>query len=568
MADGDTTVIRQLAGRYQVGDLIGRGGMAEVHIGTDTRLGRQVAIKLLKPELAEDPSFRVRFRREAQAAARMAHPTIVRVYDAGEETTTDDRGIERYVPFIVMEYVDGRLLRDIIADGPMHPDDAMRIIKGVLTALEYSHRAGVVHRDIKPGNIMVTPSGQVKVADFGIARAVTETSSTLAQTSAIVGTAQYFSPEQARGENVDARTDLYSAGVVLFEMLAGRPPFQGESAVAVAYQHVSETPKAPSLYNSSVSPALDSVVLHSLAKDRFDRFQSAAEFREDVEAVAAGKVPTRRIDISGDAGATLFGVHPNATAASESTLRQLTVNEDRPPRSQSRPPVAWIWGGITVMAVIIAAVLYWTFNLAPTSLTGAISAAVPDVTGQQYDDAVDVLHEQHLRAQRFGEVSDTVPEGEVIRTDPEADVRVAPDSLVGVYVSIGRAPVDVPHVERLGEEAAIQAIEAAKLVPGTSTSEYSASVPAGVVLSSDPAGGQRAREGDTVNLVVSNGMVKVPDVTGMNVSEATRTLQNSLGLRVRLEPDMGCSGQTVSGQSLAPGDQPQKSEVALRYCAG
>ena len=267
---------RVLAGRYRVGALIGRGGMSDVHVGSDTRLGRQVAIKLLKPQLATDPAFRMRFRQEAQSAARMAHPTIVRVFDAGEETVVDSAGHEVQLPFIVMEYVEGRLLKDIIHDGPLEPVAAGRVIDGVLTALEYSHRAGVVHRDIKPGNIMITTTGQVKVMDFGIARAVSDSSTTVAQTTAILGTASYFSPEQAKGETVDARTDLYSTGVVLFEMLTGRPPFRGDTPVAVAYQHVSERPVKPSVINPKVSPALDAVVLHALTTNREQRYQTAA----------------------------------------------------------------------------------------------------------------------------------------------------------------------------------------------------------------------------------------------------------------------------------------------------
>ncbi len=253
--------------------------MAEVHAGVDARLGRRVAIKLLKPSLANDPAFRTRFRQEAQAAARMAHPTIVRVFDAGEETARDSTGAELQVPFIIMEQVDGRLLKDLVAQGPLDPAEAIRITEGILTALEYSHRAGVVHRDIKPGNVMVTSAGQVKVMDFGIARAISDSSATIAQTSAILGTAQYFSPEQARGESVDARTDLYSTGVVLYELLTGQPPFRGDTAVAVAYQHVSEAPVPPNVLNPAISPALNAVVLHALAKDRFERFQTAADFR-------------------------------------------------------------------------------------------------------------------------------------------------------------------------------------------------------------------------------------------------------------------------------------------------
>ena len=278
---------------YKIIDSLGRGGMADVHAGMDVRLGRKVAIKLLRPTLATDPSFRTRFRQEAQAAARMAHPTIVRVFDAGEETVRTPDGYDVQVPFIVMEYVEGRVLKDIVAQGPVQPDEAVRIVDGILTALEYSHRAGVVHRDIKPGNVMVTSAGQVKVMDFGIARAISDSSATVAQTSAILGTAQYFSPEQAKGEAVDARTDLYSTGVVLYELLTGRPPFSADTAVAVAYQHISENPVPPNAANPAISPALNAVVLRSLAKDRFDRYQSAADFRAELEAAASGKVASR-----------------------------------------------------------------------------------------------------------------------------------------------------------------------------------------------------------------------------------------------------------------------------------
>ena len=275
---------RVIAGRYEVGNLIGRGGMADVYEGVDTRLGRTVAIKLLKADLANDPNFESRFRQEAQASARMAHPTIVRVYDAGEDVTVDSNGNTNRHPFIVMEYVNGKLLRDLLHERRLTLQEAIDFETGVLTALEFSHRAGIVHRDIKSANVMITETGQVKVMDFGIARAVSENSATVAHTSGIVGTAQYFSPEQAKGESVDARTDLYSAGVLLYEMLAGRPPFKGESAVSVAYQHVSEAVVPPSEFDPNVSAEMDSVVIRALAKDRNDRFQSAEEFREHLLA--------------------------------------------------------------------------------------------------------------------------------------------------------------------------------------------------------------------------------------------------------------------------------------------
>ena len=282
---------RILAERYEVGSLIGRGGMADVYEGTDTRLGRKVAIKLLKSDLANDPSFEARFRQEAQASARMAHPTIVRVYDAGEELSIDSNGNERRTPYIVMEYVRGTLLRDLLHERAIGVPEAIGYAEGVLTALEFSHRAGIIHRDIKSANIMITDTGLVKVMDFGIARAISDSSTTQAHTTGIVGTAQYFSPEQARGESVDARTDLYSTGVLLYEMLAGRPPFKGETAVSVAYQHVSEAVTPPSQHNPAISAGLDEVVLRALAKNRDERYQSAEEFREHLLAADLTPAP-------------------------------------------------------------------------------------------------------------------------------------------------------------------------------------------------------------------------------------------------------------------------------------
>ncbi len=305
---------RVIAGRYELGQLIGRGGMADVYEGIDTRLGRTVAIKLLKSDLANDPSFEARFRQEAQASARMAHPTIVRVYDAGEDITTDAHGNELKHPFIVMEFVKGKLLRDLLHDRRLTRQEVIDYASGVLTALEFSHRAGVVHRDIKSANIMITETGAVKVMDFGIARAVSDSSATMAHTSGIMGTAQYFSPEQAKGESVDARTDLYSTGVLIYEMLTGRPPFKGETAVSVAYQHVSEAVPVPSQFDASISPELDQVVLHSLAKDRNERFQSAEEFREHLVAAANGSpftAPTAVVEAPAEVASV---VEPEAVA--------------------------------------------------------------------------------------------------------------------------------------------------------------------------------------------------------------------------------------------------------------
>lgn len=574
MSEGVAQGVRTLAGRYELGALIGRGGMADVHVGMDTRLGRRVAIKLLKPSLANDPAFRTRFRREAQDAAKMAHPTIVRIFDAGEESVRELSGAETLVPFIVMEFVDGRLLKDVLAEGPVEPAEAARVISQVLTALEYSHRAGVIHRDIKPGNIMITASGQVKVMDFGIARAISDSSATIAETSTIVGTAQYFSPEQARGESVDARTDLYSTGIVLFELLTGRPPFRGDNPVAVAYQHVNSEAAAPSSLNPRVSPALDAVVLRSLAKDRFARYQSAGEFRTDVEGAAAGEVPARKQLAANDFNATLFGVDPSAVAGSEATLRQLTVDTDeRLVRTQSRPPVAWIWAGIATMVVIVGAVIFWTFNLAPAQLTANVAVTVPDVIGQTYEDGSATLLDANLVPEKLSEVSESVPEGAIIRTDPVAGITVNPGFEVKVYVSLGETPVTVPQVANMAEADAIAALTAVGLVYGSTTQTYSPSVRQGVVIDSDPASGADRladgtviRAGQEVNLVVSNGLVQVPDVTGKSIAEATAAL-SAVGLVPTVQVDQTCGGGTVAAQSIV-GDQPQKSPITLRYCSG
>nr|WP_218869185.1 Stk1 family PASTA domain-containing Ser/Thr kinase [Leifsonia psychrotolerans] len=558
-----------LAGRYRVGALIGRGGMSDVHIGTDSRLGRAVAIKLLKSSLAIDPAFRTRFRQEAQAAARMAHPTIVRVFDAGEETVTESNGHETQVPFIIMEFVDGRLLKDIIAEGPLESDEAVRIIDGVLTALEYSHRAGVVHRDIKPGNIMITKTGQVKVMDFGIARAISDSSTTVAQTTAILGTASYFSPEQAKGESVDARTDLYSSGVVLFEMLTGRPPFRGETPVSVAYQHVSEAPVKPSSINPKVSPALDTVVMHALAKDRFDRFQSAVDFRTDVDIAGSGKIPIHRVD--DDASGGLFGPPPSVVSGSELALKQLS-EDNTMVRTQRRPPVIWIWGGILSVIVIVIAVMFWVFSLQPSTDIPDNSRKIPALTGQTYEDAQNTLLDLDLKPQKSTESSPTVPSDQVIRTDPPAGTIVQPGEVITVVVSTGAETVTVPDLTNMSIADAQAALAAAGLTAGSVTTENSPTVGADVVLRTDPASGGTAMVGSTVNFVVSSGEVALPNLVGQSLSAASDLL---LGATLQLtpipEPDYSCdssAGSPVSKQSVAAGDVPQRSSVTLTYCAG
>jgi serine/threonine protein kinase len=561
------TDTRVLGGRYEVGALLGRGGMADVFEGVDSRLGRRVAVKVLRRGLAEDPAFRSRFRQEAQAAARMSHPTIVRVFDAGEDVVTDQDGASHTVPFIVMERVEGRLLKDVITDGPLDPDEAVRIMGQVLTALEYSHRAGVVHRDIKPGNIMVTPTGQVKVMDFGIARAVSDTSATIAQTTAILGTARYFSPEQAKGESVDARTDLYSAGVVLFEMLTGQAPFRADTAVAVAYQHVSETPVAPSTVQDAVSPQLDQVVLQAMAKDRYARFQTAGDFRTDLDRAAVGTLAPREAPTN-DVGATLFGA-PAGPSSSQQALRQLGVDDDRTVRTQSRPPVPWIWAGVTVVVVILIAVVIWVTslsNIAPPD----ISPTVPDVTGSTYSSAAAALEEADLVPLEREEASTSVAEGIVLRTNPDPGENVAAKTEIDVFVSSGPPEVQVPNVMNMDEGTATANLESAGLKVGEVVRQSSPTVPDGVVMQTDPASSQQVDKGSAVKLILSNGKVSLPDVLGQPLVDAQKLLEASdLTVTTRRDPSCGrADGSPVSQQSVPPGDVAQRSTVSLTYCTG
>jgi len=558
------------SGRYELGELIGQGGMSSVYHGFDTRLRRTVAIKILRSSLASDPAFRTRFRQEAQSASRMAHPTIVRVFDAGEDTETAADGSQTQIPFIVMEHVAGRNLKQVIAEeGPLPLEESARIIGRVLTALEYSHRAGVVHRDIKPGNIMITDSGQVKVMDFGIARAITDSSSTVAQTTQVLGTASYFSPEQAKGETVDARTDLYSAGVVLFEMLTGSAPFRGDTAVAVAYQHVSEPPPVPSTLNPDVSPAFDRVVANALRKDRRERYQSAADFRADVEVAASGRIPaaSREPDLE----ETLFGPSDDRLSESELALRRLT-EDSTVVRTQSRPPVIWIWAAILSVVVIIFAVVFWIFTLVPANIVPDSSRKIPDLTGVTQQNAVSTLTDLGLSYVVRQQNDPTVDPGQVISTDPEAGMSVQVGSTVTLFVSLGPELATVPtNIINVSPEAAASALQAAGFVVGTTTMAHSPTVGPNLVMTTSPAGGQQVPKGSTVDLVVSDGMVEIPDVVGQAVATATQMLQaGGVQVPVTEAANPGCrqqSGTPVVSQS-AVGTQPQGTRVTITYCSG
>ena len=615
---------RVIAGRYELGQLIGRGGMAEVYSGVDTRLGRTVAIKLLKSDLAADSSFEARFRQEAQASARMAHPTIVRVYDAGDEITVDSNGVERHLPYIVMELVRGEVLRDILRQRRLTQQEAIAYATGVLTALEFSHAAGVIHRDIKPANVMITETNAVKVMDFGIARAVSDSSATLAQTNGIVGTAQYFSPEQARGETVDHRTDLYSTGVLLYEMLAGRPPFTGDTAVSVAYQHVSETAPSPSSLNPTISLAIDSVVMKSLSKERSERFQSASEFRSALAAAVLGQSVSSWSDEQQPATApmepivepVLPPVLPTvdpfeellASANEESTggiqkpasveetvvmdsaedgFSQLGFATGQTPvikeadtktkNSTDAPSAALIWGFGSGISVLLLGLLVWiiasggaVFNFGGN---GSNKIAVANVIGKTYDEAYQTLTKQDLLVDKQLQLSDTIESGLVISTDPPAGQQVGAKTTITVLVSAGKEQVLVPDLSGKTEADALTALTAAGLTLGTITQSDSANVAQNLVISSDPMPNTSVSAKSVVNLVISTGTVTVPNVVNLEINDATSQLSSiAVGYIVQTDLAPTCTGKagtTVIAQSIQPGSQPQGQTIVLTLeCVG
>jgi len=568
---------RILAGRYEVGELIGRGGMAEVHIGHDRRLGRTVAIKILRSDLARDPSFQNRFRREAQAAASLNHPAIVAVYDTGEDVVTEPTGVVAHVPFIVMEYVEGHTVRDILKDGAAVPiEEGLEITAGVLSALEYSHHAGIVHRDIKPANVMLTPTGAVKVMDFGIARAMADSAATMTQTQSVIGTAQYLSPEQARGEQVDARSDLYSTGCLLFELLTGRPPFTGDSPVAVAYQHVREMPPVPSSIASDLPEVLDRITLKSLAKEREARYQTAAEFRADLEAVLHGG------QVSAPAVATALAAVPAAEAtqvmAPPAALTQAIAPVSPPwgatglasaagapiadddEDDRSRPWVIWLLVALALAAV--GGIVYLLLaNQGPETPT---KSTVPPVTNLTQQAAVTALTDAHLVPKIQQEPSDTVTKGNATRTDPAEGETVDRDSEVALYISSGPSTFTVPDVS--GKTAT----EAVKILTdlGLKVSDERTPVdlpdqPAGRVISTDPAKDTPAKAGDPITLQIASGNVVLPDLTGLSQGDAQKALL-ALKLVPSVVPEESAQPvNTVIRQDRQPGIVPQGTPVTI-----
>lgn len=567
---------RILAGRYEVGELIGRGGMAEVHIGHDTRLGRTVAIKILRSDLARDPSFQARFRREAQAAASLNHPAIVAVYDTGEDTYTETTGALAHVPFIVMEYVEGHTVRDILRDGQAVPiEEAIEITAGVLSALEYSHHAGIVHRDIKPANVMLTPTGAVKVMDFGIARALADSAATMTQTQAVIGTAQYLSPEQARGETVDARSDLYSAGCLLFELLTGRPPFIGDSPVAVAYQHVREIAPAPSSVASDVPEVLDRITAKALAKERDARYSSAAEFRADLEAAARGQqvsAPAVAAAALGAGAATqVLTPDPAATqvlpgdapawAPTGPGTSVLPAQTDAEPEEEQKSK-RWLWITLSIVAAVAIAGIIFLLTR-PDAAPETTPVDVPAIAGMAEADAVAALQAAGLEYSRQAEPSPDVPEGSVTRSDPAGGTEVEEGSTVEFWVSTGPNSVAVPDVTGLTQEAARDQLEAAGFTVGSVQEENDPAQPADRVLRTDPAAAQSAAEGATVAIFISSGNVELPDLAGQTQDEAVAALNAlNLGSTVVNEESATVEAGRVIRQDRS-GLLPQRTQITL-----
>ncbi|MEU1038216.1 Stk1 family PASTA domain-containing Ser/Thr kinase [Streptomyces sp. NPDC005551] len=535
---------RRLGGRYELGHVLGRGGMAEVHLAHDTRLGRTVAVKTLRADLARDPSFQARFRREAQSAASLNHPAIVAVYDTGEDYI---EGIS--IPYIVMEYVDGSTLRELLHSGrKLLPERTLEMTIGILQALEYSHRAGIVHRDIKPANVMLTRNGQVKVMDFGIARAMGDVGMTMTQTAAVIGTAQYLSPEQAKGEQVDARSDLYSAGCLLYELLTVRPPFVGDSPVAVAYQHVREEPQPPSVFDPEITPEMDAIVLKALTKDPDYRYQSADEMRVDIEACLDGQ-PVAATAAMGSVG---YGGYPDdqPTTALRSTDGQATTmlppmnpddggHDDRPDRRrQKKTNTSTILLVVAGILVLVGAILIgmWAFE-------GKDSAdepfPAPNFVGQSRADATIFAENRDLVLTFTKKACEKEKTGNVCSQDPKAGVEVNKGDTINLVVSTGAPKVTVPDVQGLSYSKAKARLTAKGFEVERKNQESTQSQ--GVVIGQDPGGDTELEKGTTITLTVAveKKRATVPDVQGKSCDEAKQQMQanNLVGECQEVETD-------------------------------
>ncbi|WP_327284340.1 MULTISPECIES: Stk1 family PASTA domain-containing Ser/Thr kinase [unclassified Streptomyces] len=570
---------RRLGGRYELSHVLGRGGMAEVYLAHDTRLGRTVAVKTLRADLARDPSFQARFRREAQSAASLNHPAIVAVYDTGEDYVDNIS-----IPYIVMEYVDGSTLRELLHSGrKLLPERTLEMTIGILQALEYSHRAGIVHRDIKPANVMLTRTGQVKVMDFGIARAMGDSGMTMTQTAAVIGTAQYLSPEQAKGEQVDARSDLYSAGCLLYELLSVRPPFIGDSPVAVAYQHVREEPQPPSNFDPEITPEMDAIVLKALVKDPDYRYQSADEMRADIEACLEGQP----VAAAAAMGAPGYGYPDQAggyghqgydqptTALRTSDAGQTSMLPPMPPgdggygygdqgqggydqghgrRQQKKSRASTILLVTAGVLVLVGAIL-----IGRSLFSGGADnrPSVPKLIGETFEQAQKTGDNVGLKVEKEAdEACDNQPKGNVCSQNPAPDTKVDKGSTVKVKVSSGAPNLPVPNVLNLKFEDAEKALKDKGFAVEKKTQESERA--AGTVLDQDPKSGT-AQKGSTVTLTVAKEQAKsdMPDLLGKTREQAVKALNDAkLKLGSTTEVDSpGAPPKTVVQQQYQAGEQ-------------
>jgi eukaryotic-like serine/threonine-protein kinase len=525
MTSSPTTV----GGRYELGELLGRGGMAEVRRAVDQRLGRSVAVKQLRTDLATDPTFQARFRREAQSAAGLNHPTIVAVYDTGEEV---DPLTGVAIPYIVMELVEGSTLRDVLKDGrKILPERALELTQGVLDALSYSHKAGIVHRDIKPANVMLTSNGGVKVMDFGIARAVADTSATMTQTAAVIGTAQYLSPEQARGETVDSRSDLYSTGCLLYELLVGRPPFVGDSPVSVAYQHVRETPLPPSQLDPEISPEIDAVVLKALAKERSERYQSAKDMKDDISRLLAGQQTTAQqatAIVPLAAGAMAANAYDDATHVATPPTFVPPSGPEGPEEEyeEEEPRKSRVGLAILVTALIVAALglggwgLYRILN--PNT---ADTVEVPLVVGFTEEDARNQLINNQLQVEVKKVNGDEEGKGRVTAQDPVENTPVPVNSTVTITVNDGPKTATIPN-DLIGQDVkdvvnALKDLNFSNVKKVAAKSENSDTKP-GEVTSISPKEGETVPLDTKITVRYATGKSDVPNFEGLSRAAAIR----------------------------------------------
>jgi beta-lactam-binding protein with PASTA domain/predicted Ser/Thr protein kinase len=548
-----TAQARLLGGRYQVGELLGYGGMAEVHRGRDLRLGRDVAIKMLRTDLARDATFQERFRREAQNAAALNHPAIVAVYDTGEEVSSTGEK----VPFIVMEFVNGRTLKEVLAaEQRIQPRRALEIIADICAALEFSHRHGIIHRDIKPGNVMLTQNGQVKVMDFGIARALASGATTMTQTSAVIGTAQYLSPEQARGEAVDARSDVYAAGCVLFELLVGHPPFVGDSPVSVAYQHVREDPRSPSDINREVPPDVDAIVLKALAKNPLNRYQSAQEMRADALRAVAGR-PVLATPVM-SAAETMAMTGPTMRQPPAAT----TITRPVPPGPPERKTSSWVMAVLAALGVLAVVALGIGLALANRDngkTDTPTTVAMPNLVGKSEDEARTALAEQNFSSVTAGapiekENCDTPT---VQKQTPAAGTQVQANQAVTYQLCKAPDKVTVPDLVGFTKEAAAAALEKQDLK--ADFKNVDSDRPVNTVTKVDKVG-EQVDPGTTISVSISRGnLVPVPNVVGQTQEDAIQALQQA-GLNANVKqgdpsptPGIVSSQDPGQGKKLAKG---------------